>query len=103
MKYGWSSTRIVALMCEWMWQYTFTMPGLGELLAAALAARIAPRSNVAALESEKTLWKIGSSLGNSTVDPRVTASDVRDERLVLLAESRFRPAAAGPRKATSFR
>ena len=30
VKYGWSSTRIVALMCEWMWQYTFTMPDFGN-------------------------------------------------------------------------
>src|SRR5262249_43876839 len=32
VKYGWSSTRIDALMCEWMWQYTFTSPALRSVI-----------------------------------------------------------------------
>ena len=53
------------LMSEWMWQKTLTIPGFVNRndLDAFCAKR--PRSNDAVFESEKTLWKSMSRLGNS--------------------------------------
>ena len=61
-------------MCEWMLQNTLTMPAFGKTCMAVLPVGYRPRLKLAALESEKTLWKNGSALGNATVDPRVIAS-----------------------------
>src|SRR3954468_792835 len=67
-------TRIEALMWEWMSQNTFTRPGLLKRCPRVSPRGYRPRLNAAVDDSENTLWKNGSALGKSTVDPFVIAS-----------------------------
>src|SRR6187549_3983114 len=65
---------MLADMCEWMWQYTFTRPALRNWCDLVWPRGYEPRSNVPLRESEKTSWKKGSPLGKATVEPRVIAT-----------------------------
>src|SRR5207237_1087961 len=52
-----------------MWQNTFTMPARGNVTLREDPAGYLGRSKFFGPESEKTLWKISSSFGKSTVVP----------------------------------
>src|SRR3979411_3323280 len=65
---------IVADISEWIWQNTFTNPAWLNVRSRVSPFRYRPRSKVAPRDSENTLWKYGSSLGNTTVDARVIAT-----------------------------
>src|SRR6185295_10615527 len=65
---------MLADMCEWMWQYTFTRPALRNWCDLVWPRGYEPRSNVPLRDNENTSWKNGSPLGKSTVDPRVIAT-----------------------------
>src|SRR5690349_6001773 len=61
-------------MCEWISQNTFTMPGRVNVFDRLVPDGYRPRLNDAPRDSEKTLWKNGSSFGKATADPVVTAT-----------------------------
>src|SRR5262245_39318692 len=90
-KCGLSRTRTTALMSEWMWQKTLTIPGVSKRTDFDSPRGKRPRSNVEARDSEKTLWKTVSAFGNSTVEPFTTGRTCG-----VKASPSWRTAAASP-------
>src|SRR6187549_6276 len=85
---------MLADMCEWMWQYTFTRPALRNWCDLVWPRGYEPRSNVPLRDSENTSWKKGSPLGKSTVDLRVIAT-TRGTKVSRSWTMRARPAGSG--------
>ena len=63
-----------ALICGWMLQKIRTTPGAVRVRVFDAPLRYSPRSKTLPGESENTLWKMPSLLGNVTAVPTGTAS-----------------------------
>src|SRR6266513_2483508 len=71
-----------------MLQKMYETPGLVKCTSRVVPASYSPRSNRLPSNKEKTLWKKGSRLGNSTTDPTGTTRTCGSKLLLCCVRRR---------------